>query len=715
MLILQSDLQQWLELQGKTIDHLYEIDPSRLPKNYKSNEEAFNKILIAKELAENQLKIDYGKKKLGIGEAAMVIVENVALTAVPVPDGYSLAIYDYDKKIYTFNTATVLNDYIVALMGMSSQNVINSMITTLIGLRQKMAHYNPLPKYKIAVGNGIYNCLTKRLEPFDPRYTVLTKIKTNLKFNARRPKYADGFTLEGMIESLANGSIDRQMLLGQICKSILTGHNLKPGLFVILGKGGDGKSTFFTMVANMIGAENVAYVNFSELDSPDKMLETMNKKLVLGLDNDVKVYIKKTALLKTISSHEMITLSRKYLSAISIPFTATVVQLCNEFPRIAETGSSMKRRIVPFKAENSHYENKTENDNIDNVYIKDTAFLEYALWYFLNDETNPYYSDYNDVDRKVAIEALDAEDAIGQFVADLEQDGVLSEINEYIPTAHIYAAYQDWMKVHNPGSQVLSARGFSLKIGDKLYDAGYSLGERDSITRPSSLEKLNQYSYQSWGYLKDLPNLKETIESNRPSRLFVKTHEGKPKQEIRRNSHVITALEYFKVDVEIENFLQPNDKKADEYDIDQFNKMAEQFEIENNEKIENNEPIIELEEVDDVDDHKDDVIVKFDTSPPHDIRVILNKKESNKIKEYLDWINALTDLYSNKDINDAQMASTTDTILSLINQTAYQSKDPTLVMMLNSEYKDLIDKIRIIKKFINQYSNTYIKDETNDS
>ena len=562
MQITNGLIDRWLEEEQRKIEQIYETTDHKKPPIYSSHKEALEAIIEGKDeqIKKNQLE-GQRSKKLGAGDAASIIINKVAVTFIESSaSSHALAVYDYDKKIYTFNTMTVLNDYIVAIMGVSSQSIINSVVTTLTGLREKGAVYNPLPQHKIAVGNGIFNCLTSQLEPFTPYYTVLTKIATNYIENAPRPKFADGFTLEGMIASLSNNDPDRIKLISQICKAILTEHSLKPGLFIILGSGGDGKSTFFTMIANIIGEENVAYVNFGEIESPDKMAETINKKLVLGLDNDVKVYLRKTALLKSIASHETITFSRKYMNAISVPFTGTFVQLCNEMPRMAESGSSMKRRLVSFKAENSHYERGTENDNVDTVYIKDKKFKEYALWYFLNEETTPYYKDFNDVDRDLINESLDAEDILSQFLSEMYQIGILVNSNEYLPSSHLYAAYQDWMEINNPGSKMLSARGFSLQITPKLKDYGYTPSS-DHNLRPGSLEKNDLYQSSLWGDYKDRPHLDKAIMLNAPSKIFIKTGEMKSQSEIRRNSYQISPYQYFNIEARINAVLSQSEIK----------------------------------------------------------------------------------------------------------------------------------------------------------
>ena len=693
MTINQQIVNDWIELHEKRVEELFE-DESRRPPEYESNSAMYD---VIKEETDNVLRKvsleSRGNPKLGVKEAAEIIVSKAAITCVPVKDGFSLAIYDYDKKIYTFNSMTVLNDLIVIILGASSQTIINSVMTTLIGLRFKAVPYNPLPQYKIAVGNGIYNCLTKTLEESTPRYTILTKISTNYVHNAPQPVYHDGFTLESMIGSLADEKPERVNLIGQICKAIITGHSLKPGLFVVLGRGGDGKSTFFTMIANMIGQENVAYVNFGDIDSPDKMAETANKKLVLGLDNDVKVYLRKTSLLKTMASHEMITLSRKYMSALSIPFTATMVQLCNDFPRIAETGSSMKRRIVPFRAERSHYELGSENDNVDTVYIKDTKFLEYALWYFLNDETNPYYSDFNDVDRRVAFDAFDAEDIVGQFITDLKLLGVFSETNKYIPVSHLYAVYQDWMGINNPGSKMLSSRSFAIQVKDKLHDLGYT--RSDDSFRPNTLERQNLYSTETLGEYKSQPHTEKAIETNVSSRVFQKTHKSKTGPEVRRNSQKISVYQYFNIISAISSDMNLSFKEI--YDND----FIDENEAQNNNvqiHYSENEDSAQQNETNDEDDKDYKSIVDID------LHNIYQHNLYDRLEEYKDMISNQIKELDDEVQTPIQLLGQFDTITNQTNQIAYMSRDPQLIacqMAIQSNASPILkDNLELLDDYI---------------
>lgn len=481
---------------------------------------------------------------LTLESVADILVRTLPMVVIPAKDGHTaLAVYDPDARIYTSSATTILNTALVTLFGTSSNQLLATLTMSLIGRQEKFYfQYRPLPKYKIAVGNGIYNGLVRKLEPFTPKYTILTKIETNYNPNAEQPDLGHGFSFQQMVNQLADGNRARTTLLKQICKSIITGVSTSAALFIFLGKGGDGKSTFFQLLENVIGSQNTAHVNFSEINSDDKLLETMGKKLVVGLDNDTNIYIRKTAKLKSMAAHEAVTYSRKYLSAISVPFTATIVQLCNDMPRFSETGTSMRRRLVTFKAEHSYTLTGTENNDVSK-YIQNREFLEYVLKEILD---FPYMLNYNDVDRQITNDTLDEEDTIGQFIDDMDQIHLFDGVNKMIPLPHLYAAYLDWSAANQQSSRPYSTRAFSAKIIDPLFDRGYT---RQTIpVRLRTIIDSGEFVPASFDEISSGKRLSEVLNDTKrvSTRVFVKTGKRNVRRyEFRRHDGSASPIDYF--------------------------------------------------------------------------------------------------------------------------------------------------------------------------
>lgn len=502
---------------------------------------------------------------LTLESTADVLVRTLPMVAIPGNDKRgSLAVYDPDEHIYTTESTTILNTALVTLFGTSSNPLLASLTLSLLGRQSKFYYkYNPLPKYKIALGNGIFNGLVHQLEPFTPEYTVLTKIATNYNPKARQPKFDGKFSFEQMVNQLADENSDRISLLKQICLSIITGVSTSAALFIFLGKGGDGKSTFFQLLENVIGSQNTAHVNFSEINSDDKLLETMGKKLVVGLDNDTNIYIRKTAKLKSMAAHETVTYSRKYLSAVSVPFTATIVQLCNDMPRFSETGTSMRRRLVTFKAEHSYTLTGTENNNVSR-YIQNREFLEYVLKEILN---FGYTSNYNDVDRQITNDTLDEEDTIGQFVEDMDQIHLFDGVNKMLPLPHLYAAYLDWASANQQSSRPFSTRAFSAKITDLMADRGYV--RQPTSVRLRTIIDSGDFVPASFDEISTGKHLADVLSDTKriSTRVFAKVGQAKINHhEFRRKDAVTGPVQYFGLWSEFNQFAAARfPEKAEKY------------------------------------------------------------------------------------------------------------------------------------------------------
>ena len=557
----QELINEYDKKEKNKLNHLYDQQPERKPHQYSSLNEAMQAINIEMEEEKRQIIVKEGKpRKFNLSDVANIIIRTIAMTVIPSEDEESLnlAIYDYDKKIYVMSYMH-LNKYLVAITGLTSRSQIDSLTQIIVSREEELCFFNPLPKYKIAVGNGIYNCLTKKLEPFTPLYTVLTRISTNYIENPIKPVFSDGFTLEKMIADFANNNVDRIQLLSQIIKSILTGVNTSDVFFIIIGPGGDGKSTMFSMVTNLIGKQNASFLNFSEINNPDKLLTTLNKKLMLGMDNDINLYIKKTALIKSMASHETITLQRKYMNSISVNFSPVIVQLCNEMPRFSETKESMRRRIVTFKSENSHYKNGTQNNNIKK-YIKDKYFLEYALWYFLNEEITPYYNDYNEIDRELTDESLNNDDVLGQFIEDMVQIKYINDVNKMIPLRHLYALYLDWFNENNPGAKPFGMRTFKTKISEFMYKLGYTFDPNLKHHRVQTLQNQNYYFTNMLEDYKNGFEFQRVENNNNQVKCFEKTHDIDTNYNLTtiRSAHPINVVDYFEMGNELRYFAEKN-------------------------------------------------------------------------------------------------------------------------------------------------------------
>lgn len=533
----------------------YATQPERRPYNFASNEVAEDHLrrckIIHLQKMEQKNKGKNVPEHLSLPDAIDVFIASRLGSTVMTFEGYdaqTLLMYDYDKKLYTYSQNQVAR-WLTVLTGSASRTNIFTFVQTLEGMGDKLAIFNPPPRWKIPVGNGLYNTLTRKLEPHSPIHVVTNRVQTDYKPRPTEPSFTDGMTFEKLVYDLADGQPDRVELIMQMCKTIITGYAATPAIFVMMGSGGDGKSVFMSLLSNIVGASNTGAMNFSDMDDESKVVEVAQKRLVVGMDNNKDVTVKNTALLKSAASREVLSLFRKYLTSVSLRFTGSVVQLCNNLPRFTETGSSIRRRIVMLLCENSHYESGDEKSSLQEN-IKNKHWLEYILWYILNESTNPYYTDFNDYDRGVVNNSLDEEDTIGSFYADLAS--TTDALNhDVLPRKFLYAAYLDWMQANYPGSRVKTSRNFASASDSILRAYGFEPSQDRNPTRMSTLEKTTGISFSTvFGYMADGQNVRELTEASSRDVTRIMQRTGAVKntnRNGRRFPKVCSAIQYFAV------------------------------------------------------------------------------------------------------------------------------------------------------------------------
>ena len=678
----------------------------REPPRHESMDEAI-KMLRKHTLAfQKALKEQKKNPDVQLKDAVTIMARIVAFTVDDTGGTDTLLTFDYDRKVYVYGDDVIIQ-YLSEIMGVVTRNNLQSAQMSLLGMKRKLAKYNPPPRYKVAVGNGLYNCLTGELEEYDPRFTVTDHISTNYVPDTYNPNISGGKTFSRMCAELANFDPDRIQLIRQICTAVVTGHSVAPSLFVLVGRGGDGKSTFFQLMVNVIGQKNTAFVNFSELSSPDKMVETVGKKLVLGMDNEVSLYIKNTATLKSIASHEYLTHSRKYHEAISVKFTGTFVQLCNEMPRFAETGTSMLRRIVGFRAENSHTESGDEDRSLERI-IEHRDFREHTLHQILN---LPYYNDYNDVDKHMVESVLDTEDILAQFVNELRDIGTLSSTNTHIPASHLYAAYRDWMRDTNPTSNPLSFRAFTMKVSKPMGTQGYVVADQQNGVRPTSLERSGTYIPSLFSTYLHGDEMEKARDNNAIAAVFELKHTPQPNVKPVRHPVECSPLEYFDVLGDFSRWLR--EERPDMYDkLTDFDEsiipdgsIIEEDQMTLQEADPDTQRRVERERA----QEKEDREFMNKITPPVDLRNVYKKKSADMLDDYAKWLDVVEESTPQTSTQHIRLISTVEQAGHYAKQVADLEKSMILGALADqatSPNQSVEESIENLREFVDELRDT---------
>ena len=119
----------------------------------------------------------------------------------------------------------------------------------------------------------------------------------------------------------------------------------KANAFVIgVGKGSNGKSTLFDVLAKIVGMHNVSSAPLSNLNTTFGLEPILGKKLNIATESSTESFT--TAKLKAITAGEAVTVNRKNKPEITTVIDAKLVFLVNELPLLSDTSHGLVRRLI---------------------------------------------------------------------------------------------------------------------------------------------------------------------------------------------------------------------------------------------------------------------------------------------------------------------------------------------------------------------------------
>ena len=199
----------------------------------------------------------------------------------------------------------------------------------------------------IAFKNGVFNVITGELYDFSPEYVITNMIPHNYV------KDAQNDLLDTTMAKLACGDENVLKLLYQAVGMCMYRKNELRKSFFLLGEKRNGKSTFLDMVATLLGEDNVANLDLSEIGDRFKTAELAGKLANIGDDiNDE--FIPNTATFKKVVSGDKITVERKGQDPFVLASYAKFFFSANALPRLGrgkDSGAILDRLIIiPFEA-----------------------------------------------------------------------------------------------------------------------------------------------------------------------------------------------------------------------------------------------------------------------------------------------------------------------------------------------------------------------------
>jgi len=200
----------------------------------------------------------------------------------------------------------------------------------------EMEHASP---FFIACKNGIYDFNKKELLPFNP------SIVTTSKINAIYDENAHCETIDKAFITIADEDFQIVQLFLEITAYMIYKQNFLDKAFLLVGHGGNGKSTLMNMWSSFIGEENVSAISLTGLSERFNVAELHHKLLNAGDDIPLQT-IKDASNFKKLATGERIMAERKGQDPFTFRNYSKLIFSANDVPRWFENNNGIFDRIV---------------------------------------------------------------------------------------------------------------------------------------------------------------------------------------------------------------------------------------------------------------------------------------------------------------------------------------------------------------------------------
>lgn len=248
----------------------------------------------------------------------------------------------YKDGIYVANQGDIENVMINILPELSKHNRNETLAYLDVLIRNDT---KALDANMLAFENGLYNIADDSFSEFTPEHIVTNKINWNYNSDA----YSE--VVDNVLNNIACNDSDIRALLEECVGYCFYRRNELGKAFILTGDKSNGKSTFLSMIQNLLGYDNIASLDLKELGDRFKTAELFGKLACIG-DDIGDEFISNPATFKKLVTGDRVTAERKGQNPFQFNNYSKFLFSANNIPRIKDKTGAVLRRlvIIPFEA-----------------------------------------------------------------------------------------------------------------------------------------------------------------------------------------------------------------------------------------------------------------------------------------------------------------------------------------------------------------------------
>lgn len=314
----------------------------------------------------------------------------------------------------------------------------------------------------IAVKNGVYNIKTDEFINYSPKHVFTSKINADYNPDA----YSE--VVNDTLITIANEDVQVMNLFTEIIGYLLYRRNFLGKSFLLVGPGGNGKSTFINMLSAFVGQENVSSVPLQDLSERFSKASLYQKFLNAGDDIPLKS-VKDASDFKKFTTGERNNAEFKGENSFEFRNYAKLIFSANDLPRWLENSDGIFDRlvIVPLTA-------RLRGTKKQDVFLEEKITTEEARSYLLNigikalkQLINKRYMSVPDTAESIMTEFKKDNDPLLNFIEFMNEEGQRGIVER--KTFEVFEDYLAWCESEGHRFN-LTQRKFTTTIKKYGYD-----------------------------------------------------------------------------------------------------------------------------------------------------------------------------------------------------------------------------------------------------
>lgn len=446
---------------------------------------------------------------------------------------YNFATIAETDEVYYYNSGTfhplgeikIKSEVQSAVSGVNT-HVVNEVINTI-----KRKTYTPISELNknpnfIPLENGILDLNTFALTPYNPSFLLTTRVPVTYDPDAKCP------AVDKFFKEIVGSEADVDALHEFFGYCLLRNYVIQKA-FMLVGGGGNGKSTLLTLLKQFLGDENVTSIALQEIEDNHFAAANLFGKLANIYADLPPKALSATGKIKMLVGGDIITAEKKFGGFVSFVNYAKMIFSTNQMPLSYDDSDAFYRRWVIINFPNTFDETKGKG-LIDTLITKDelSGLLNHALRGLRRLLENGRFSNQKAID-EVREQYVRMSDSIQAFVWDCVEESA----KDYVEKKMLYTIYGRYCKAKNipistekrfyaripilirteeqrptiDGKRIRVFSGIILKLDILDIDKNNSIGQDVQDVQDSLFTSaLKRYSLQN----RDIVDLECTLEKN---------------------------------------------------------------------------------------------------------------------------------------------------------------------------------------------------------